>query len=60
MKFERVVLVGNSLGGMIAARFASEFPEKVGALVLVAPGGFTPHTPISRFRQVCGLALIFE
>ncbi|MCC5861530.1 MAG: alpha/beta fold hydrolase [Gammaproteobacteria bacterium] len=33
-------LVGNSMGGRIAWRFAAEFPERVERLVLIAPDGF--------------------
>lgn len=40
--------IGNSIGGNAAARLASESPELVRGLVLVAPGGFTPHNFISR------------
>jgi 4,5:9,10-diseco-3-hydroxy-5,9,17-trioxoandrosta-1(10),2-diene-4-oate hydrolase len=36
-----VHLVGNSLGGGTAARFALEYPDRVGKLVLMAPGGLT-------------------
>jgi 4,5:9,10-diseco-3-hydroxy-5,9,17-trioxoandrosta-1(10),2-diene-4-oate hydrolase len=36
---ERVQLVGNSLGGGTAVRFALRFPERAGRLVLMAPGG---------------------
>jgi len=35
----RVHLVGNSLGGGTAARFALRFPDRAGRLVLMAPGG---------------------
>jgi pimeloyl-ACP methyl ester carboxylesterase len=37
---ERAVLVGNSLGGLVAWRFASVEPERVTALVLVSPGAY--------------------
>jgi pimeloyl-ACP methyl ester carboxylesterase len=35
----RVSLGGNSMGGFIAAQYASEFPEEVAALWLIAPAG---------------------
>lgn len=47
--------IGNSIGGNAAARLAIESPELVRGLVLVAPGGFTPHNFISRtFCKVQG------
>ena len=50
-----VLLIGNSLGGNAAARLAIEQPERVRGLVLVSPGGFTRHNPISRrFCQLQG------
>ena len=50
--------VGNSIGGNAAARLAAEAPERVRALVLVAPGGFTPHNFISRgFCRLQGSSL---
>jgi 4,5:9,10-diseco-3-hydroxy-5,9,17-trioxoandrosta-1(10),2-diene-4-oate hydrolase len=36
---DRVHLVGNSLGGGTAVRFALRFPERAARLVLMAPGG---------------------
>ncbi|ALG12692.1 4,5:9,10-diseco-3-hydroxy-5,9,17-trioxoandrosta-1(10),2-diene-4-oate hydrolase [Kibdelosporangium phytohabitans] len=36
---ERVHLVGNSLGGGTAVRFALRHPDRAGRLVLMAPGG---------------------
>jgi pimeloyl-ACP methyl ester carboxylesterase len=42
------LIIGNSLGGNVAARLAIESPGRVGGLVLVSPGGFTPHTAITR------------
>ena len=45
--------IGNSLGGNTAARLAIESPELVRALVLVAPGGFTPPNFIT--RNFCAL-----
>lgn len=43
-----VLIIGNSLGGNAAARLAIEEPELVRGLVLVSPGGFTPHNMITR------------
>jgi pimeloyl-ACP methyl ester carboxylesterase/limonene-1,2-epoxide hydrolase len=40
--------IGNSVGGNAAARLAAEAPASVRGLVLVAPGGFTPHNFITR------------
>lgn len=42
------IFIGNSIGGNAAARLASEMPESVLGLVLVAPGGFTPHSFLTR------------
>jgi 4,5:9,10-diseco-3-hydroxy-5,9,17-trioxoandrosta-1(10),2-diene-4-oate hydrolase len=36
---DQVHLVGNSLGGGTAVRFALRYPDRVGRLVLMAPGG---------------------
>ena len=36
---ERVHLLGNSLGGGTATRFALKYPNRVGRLVLMGPGG---------------------
>lgn len=41
-------LIGNSVGGQVAARLAIESPQLVRGLVLVAPGGFTPHNFLTR------------
>src|SRR3984957_8093594 len=38
---ERVHLIGNSLGGGTAVRFALESPERAGRLVLMGPGGLS-------------------
>jgi 4,5:9,10-diseco-3-hydroxy-5,9,17-trioxoandrosta-1(10),2-diene-4-oate hydrolase len=38
---DRVHLVGNSLGGGVATRFALNHPDRAGRLVLMAPGGLS-------------------
>lgn len=38
----RAVLLGNSIGGAAALRYAVAQPQRVAGLVLVSPGGFTP------------------
>jgi 4,5:9,10-diseco-3-hydroxy-5,9,17-trioxoandrosta-1(10),2-diene-4-oate hydrolase len=38
---ERVHLIGNSLGGGSAVRFALRYPERAGRLVLMGPGGLS-------------------
>lgn len=42
------ILIGNSVGGYAAARLAIEAPQRVAALVLVSPGGFTPQNWLTR------------
>jgi 4,5:9,10-diseco-3-hydroxy-5,9,17-trioxoandrosta-1(10),2-diene-4-oate hydrolase len=40
---ERVHLLGNSLGGGTATRFALDHPDRVGRLVLMGPGGLAQN-----------------
>jgi len=49
LEIPEAVIIGNSVGGQIAARYAIEFPDRVSGLVLVSPGGFTPDTWLTRF-----------
>ncbi|MDE0481783.1 MAG: alpha/beta hydrolase [Candidatus Poribacteria bacterium] len=39
LKEEKLLLIGHSFGGFIAALYAAEFPEYVEKLILVAPAG---------------------
>jgi 4,5:9,10-diseco-3-hydroxy-5,9,17-trioxoandrosta-1(10),2-diene-4-oate hydrolase len=41
LQIERVHLLGNSLGGGTALRFALSYPDRVGRLVLMGPGGLS-------------------
>jgi len=42
LKIERATLVGNSMGGWIAAMFTVAFPDRVDKLVLVDAAGYAP------------------
>jgi len=41
LQIEKVHLVGNSLGGGAAVRFALNYPDRAGRLVLMGPGGLS-------------------
>ena len=42
LKIERASLIGNSMGGWIAATFTAAFPDRVERLVLVDAAGYVP------------------
>jgi pimeloyl-ACP methyl ester carboxylesterase len=42
------IFIGNSVGGHAAASLAIDAPDRVRGLVLVSPGGFTPHNLLTR------------
>lgn len=44
----RIHFIGNSVGGNVAVRYALQAPARVASLVLVSPGGFTRHNPMTR------------
>jgi pimeloyl-ACP methyl ester carboxylesterase len=50
LKFQKVYLVGHSVGGWVAASFALRFPERVKGLVLVSPEGVVPGNLHYRWR----------
>lgn len=54
---ERAVLVGNSIGGAAAIRYAALHPERVRALVLENPGGLDGVDRLA--RVVCGAMAAF-
>jgi 4,5:9,10-diseco-3-hydroxy-5,9,17-trioxoandrosta-1(10),2-diene-4-oate hydrolase len=45
-RVERAVIVGNSIGGAAAIRYAHRHPERVRGLVLENPGGLDPATDL--------------
>jgi pimeloyl-ACP methyl ester carboxylesterase len=48
LSITRVNLVGHSMGGLITADLAADFPERVDRLVLVAPAAFSPGPDYGR------------
>jgi proline iminopeptidase len=44
---ERLILIGSSFGGLLATLYAAEFPERVEAMVLVAPADLLVMPPPS-------------
>ena len=56
-KIEKAAIVGHSMGGMMAARFATQYPKAVERLVIYNPIGLTdgrftrPMTPIDEAYQ---------
>lgn len=57
LKIDKLAVVGHSMGGMLATRFAVQYPERVEKLVLVNPIGLedwsraVPYTPIDAVYQ---------
>jgi pimeloyl-ACP methyl ester carboxylesterase len=43
----RIVLVGGSMGGVVAQHFTLRHPSRVERLLLVATGGFTPNAAVA-------------
>jgi pimeloyl-ACP methyl ester carboxylesterase len=52
LEIDKAILVGMSLGGWTAARFASAYPERVEQLVLMCPGGIAPTRALFMPRTV--------
>lgn len=42
LKLDKVTLVGNSMGGAMSIRFATDHPERMRKLVVMGPGGVAP------------------
>lgn len=50
LELDRFVLVGHSLGGLVACRYAAENPERVAGLLLADPNGDQTRLPADQVR----------
>ncbi len=57
LEIERAVILGNSIGGAAALRFAAENPDRVSGLILANPGGLLPLNGFT--RRFCGMMEAF-
>jgi pimeloyl-ACP methyl ester carboxylesterase len=57
-KYEKIFLIGHSMGGAIAAAFAELYPQHIAGLVLVAPAGLPVPMPIT--AHIAKLPLVGE
>ncbi len=58
LKVDRASMMGNSGGGLIAASFALEYPERTDRLILVAPGGLAHD--VSLFLRLLSVPVVGE
>ncbi len=49
LELDKVSLIGHSMGGLIAAIFAAEFPARLQRLILAAPAVALPNTRIASY-----------
>jgi pimeloyl-ACP methyl ester carboxylesterase len=52
---QHVIIVGHSLGAIVALQYAAQSPESVGGLVLLGAGRAAGHIPAAR-QRMCNLA----
>lgn len=48
---DQVILIGHSMGGLIAAAYSNQRPEKVAKLVLIDSGGFAKIIPLFKIAS---------
>ncbi len=54
---DRCAVVGNSLGGAVALGLALDYPDLVGKLILMAPGGLSE---LHEYQQMPGMQKVFK
>ncbi|MDF3832217.1 alpha/beta fold hydrolase [Cupriavidus basilensis] len=59
LELPRCVLVGNSLGGAIALKYALDYPEHVSRLVMMAPGGVEDRETYFRMEGIEKMVTLF-
>ncbi len=52
LKIEKAVVVGHSMGGMLATRFALNYPDFTEKLILVNPIGLENYLQFTRYKDV--------
>lgn len=58
LNIEKAHLVGNSMGGATALNFAIEYPERIGKLILMGPGGL--GSSLFSAMPMEGIKLLFK
>lgn len=59
LELPRCVLVGNSLGGAVALKYALDYPEHVSRLVMMAPGGVEDRETYFRMEGIEKMVSLF-
>jgi 3-oxoadipate enol-lactonase len=57
LQSQHVVIIGHSLGAIVALQYAAQFPEFIGGLALLGAGRAAGHIPAAR-QRMCDLATL--
>ena len=57
LQIQKATLVGNSLGGAMAIKFAQDCPDRIEKLIVMGPAGIGD---ISRYREMPGIQMLFR